>query len=674
MSQATAVKHDTRKTETKDISFERSATLTREAINTDARTIEFTLSSEEPYDRWWGREVLSHDPSAIRLGRLNSGRHPLLVDHSTRDQVGVIEKAWVGDDRRLRCIARFGKSARAQEIYQDVCDGIRSLVSVGYQIHELKLSKQSDTEGDEYLVTDWEPHEGSIVAVPADPTVGVGREAEELFVRSLLNRSTPPVKPSTKEKPMDPVIETKPTEKVEAQPVDHKRAAEQATAQERQRMRDITTLGAKFGKAKEAEAAIEAGTAYDAFRETVFTNLEKSGALKIAEPGEIGLTKKEVQQFRFTNLIAATLFPDDVGVRKLAGFEMACARAAADKREDGKADRAGAFCIPVDVLSSPLGMSADQARAAADMAIARAMAAGRMGQRDLVVGTATAGGHLVATDLLASSFIDLLVNQLSVMRMGATMLTGLQGNIAIPRATAGSTGYWVAENGAPTESQQAFDQIALTPKTVGAFVDYSRRMLLQSSISVEAFVRMDIARTIALMIDLGALNGSGSSNQPRGVMNTVGIGSVAGGTNGLAPTWDHIVDLESALATVNAPTGSLGYLTNAKVRGRLKKTQQFSGTNGRAVWEGNELNGYAATVSNQVPSNLTKGSASGVCSAILFGNWSDLIIGMWGGLDIMLDPYTGATAGTRRVVALQDVDVTVRYAQSFAMMADALTA
>jgi HK97 family phage major capsid protein len=671
MSQTTA----TRKSESKEISFQRSATLQREAVNLDARTVEFTLSSEEPYDRWWGREVLSHDRSAVRLGRLNSGRHPLLVDHNTRDQVGVIEKAWVGDDRRLRCIARFGKSARAQEIFQDVVDGIRSLVSVGYQIHDMKLTKQTEGDLDEFLATDWEPHEGSIVAVPADPTVGIGREAEELFVRSLLDRSTPPVTlPSIKGKTMDPVIETKPADKVEPQAIDHKRAAEQATATERQRMRDITALGAKFGKGKEAEAAIEAGTPYDTFRENVFVTLEKSGTLKIAEPAEIGLTKKEVQAFRFTNLIAATLFPDDLGVRKVAGFELACARAAADKREDAKADRQGAFCIPVDVLSSPLGMTPEQARAAADMAISRAMAGGRIGQRDLLVGTNTAGGHLVATELLASSFIDLLVNQLSVMRMGATMLTGLQGNIAIPRATSGSVGYWVAENGAPTESQQAFDQVALTPKTVGAFVDYSRRMLLQPSISVEAFVRMDIARTIALMIDMGALNGSGASNQPRGIMNTVGIGSVAGGTNGALPTFGNVVDLETAVAVANAAGNSLGYLTNARVRGRLKQTQMFSGTNGAPVWAGNELNGYAATVSNQVPSNLTKGSASGVCSALLFGNWADLIIGMWGGLDIMLDPYTGAAAGTRRVVALQDVDVNVRYPQSFAMMADVLTA
>lgn len=647
-----------------EISFERSATLQREAIDVDARTVEMAISSEEPYDRWWGREVLSHDRKAVRLGRLNSARHPLLVDHSTRDQVGVIERAWIGDDRKVRALVRFGKSARAEEIFQDVRDGIRSLVSVGYRIHNMVLAKSGDA-GDEYLVDDWEPHEASIVAVPADPTVGVGRSEQEQFIRSF--------KLHVKEFPMTEEVKKEPATKVETPAVDAKREREQATTQERQRVRDIQALAERFGKRKEAEAAVEAGTSYDAFREQVFGDLEKSGALKLADPGEIGLSKKEVEQFRFTNLIAATLWPDDQTVRKMAGFEIECARAAADKRENVRADRAGAFTIPVDVLSSALDVRSADAEQAAKLFIQRAMAGAKLGQRDLVVGTATAGGNLVATELLAASFIDILVNQLSAMQMGATMLTDLQGNIAIPRATAGSTGYWVAENGAPTESQQAFDQVALTPKTAGAYVDYSRRLLLQSSIAVEAFVRMDIARTIALMIDLGAITGTGASNQPRGIVNTAGIGSVAGGTNGLAPTWDHIVDLESAVANANAPVNSLGYLTNTKVRGKLKRTQKFSGTNGVEIWQGGELNGSRAAVSNQVPSNLTKGSSNGICSAILFGNWSDLIIGMWGGLDLMVDPYSGSTAGTKRVVALQDVDVSVRYPVSFSAMLDALT-
>lgn len=652
---------------------DRTVTMTREAINVEARTVELSFASEEPYARWWGTEVLSMDRSAVRMGRLAGGQHPLLVNHCTEDQVGVVERAWVGDDRRARAIVRFGRSADAQEIFQDVQDGIRSLVSVGYRIHEAKLVKTSDSGDDEYLITDWEPYEISIVSIPADPTVGVGRGLDRTAIRNLFSTSSSRSISTTKEHFMPADTIDKPEASAPAA-TDNKRAAADGAAQERQRIRDITALGGKFNKRTEAEKAIDDGTPYDAFREAVFGGLEKSGTLKLAEPGAIGLTKKETQQFRMANVIALTMWPDDPAVRKMAAFEAEACRAAADKRLDVDQSRANAFVIPLDVLTGPLDIRAGDAEAATQMLIQRAMSGGRIGQRDLNVGTTTAGGNLVATSLLSSSFIDLLVNQLSVMQMGATMLPGLSGNVAIPRATGGATGYWVAESGSPTESQQAFDQVALTPKTAGAFVDYTRRLLLQSSISVEAFIRMDIARTLALMIDMGALAGTGASNQPRGLLNTAGIGSVAGGTNGAAPTWDHIVDLETQLSTANVAGGSLGYLTNSKVRGKLKRTQQFSGTNGRAIWEGNELNGTRAVVSNQVPGNLTKGTSAGVCSAIAYGNWSDLLIGLWGGLDIMVDPYSASTSGGKRIVALQDVDVAVRYPQSFAVMLDALTA
>jgi len=297
-------------------------------------------------------------------------------------------------------------------------------------------------------------------------------------------------------------------------------------------------------------------------------------------------------------------------------------------------------------------------------------------QRDLTVGTDTAGGHTVSTDLLAASFIELLRNLLILRQAGATFLAGLVGDIAIPRQTGGATAYWVAESGAPTESQQAFDQVALTPKTVGAFTDFSRKLLKQSSLDIETFVRGDLAQVVALAIDLAGLHGSGASNQPTGVAATAGIGSVAGGTNGAAPDWDDIVDLETEVAIDNAAIGRLSYITNANVRGKLKKTFVDSGSNAERVWDtraGNTpLNGYMAHVTNQAASNLTKGSGTNL-SAIFFGNWADLIIGMWGSLDILVDPYTHSTSGTVRVVALQDVDVAVRHAQSFAAMLDADT-
>jgi len=164
-----------------------------------------------------------------------------------------------------------------------------------------------------------------------------------------------------------------------------------------------------------------------------------------------------------------------------------------------------------------------------------------------------------------------------------------------------------------------------------------------------------------------------------GLLNTSGIGSVAGGTDGAAPTYEHLVDLETAVSSANADVGNLGYLTNSKVRGKLRKTQEFASTNGKAVWTSGrervigEVLGYDAHVTNAMPSNLVKGGSGAVCSAIAFGNWADMIIGMWGGLDVMLDPYALATSGGRRVIALQDVDVAFRHVESFAVMKDAKT-
>ena len=146
-----------------------------------------------------------------------------------------------------------------------------------------------------------------------------------------------------------------------------------------------------------------------------------------------------------------------------------------------------------------------------------------------------------------------------------------------------------------------------------------------------------------------------------------------GGVNGLAPNWGHIVALETEVAVDNADVGALAYMTNARVRGRLRTTSK-AGTEAIMVWgENNEpLNGYKAFVTNQVRSDLTRGTGTNL-SAIFFGNWADLIIGQWGTLDILVDPYTGGTSGTVRVIALQDVDVAVRQPMSFAAMLDAIT-
>lgn len=658
----------------RDMAFE----VRSETINEAERTVELSFSSEASVERWWGTEILDHGGASVRLGRLNGGA-ALLMDHNHRDLVGVVVKAWV-TGRVGRAIVRFGQSARAKEIFQDVVDGIRKLVSVGYRPHKVVLEKQ---EGDQatYRLMDWEPFEISFVSVPADTTVGVGRDGdpsafdprnlveEEEDDDMRLNRNagggaapiatpaaapTAPAAPAAPENRAAPAAPAAPAPTVPAAPAfsDTERAA--IAAAERERISNIRALATRVNAAQLGETAIGDGRSVEQFVRDLQAAQPNATPVRTAENPVIGMNAQDQQRYSFLRVLHALANPNDRRAQEAAAFEFECSEAARQLRPG--AEFQGAITVPADVIRAAIDPSRQP------------------GQRDLTVGTATAGGNTVATDLLAASFIELLRNRMALQGLGARVMTDLNGNVAIPRATGGATAYWVAESGAPTESQQAFDQVPLTPKTVGAFTDISRKLLLQSSIDVEAFVRQDLATTLALAIDLAGINGSGASNQPRGVMQTAGIGSVAGGTNGAAPTWDHIVGLESEVAIDNADVGALAYLTNAKVRGKLKTTQRFSGTNGQAIWsDDNRLNGYNAAVSNQVPSNLTKGTANGICSAAIFGNWADLIIGMWGGLDLLVDPYSNSTSGTVRIVALQDVDVAVRHAESFAAMVDILT-
>lgn len=622
----------------------------RGAIDQEARTVELCFASDAPYERWWGTEILDCTAAAVNLERLNN-RHPLLLDHNTRDQIGVVEKAWVDSDRKCRATVKFSRSARAEEIFQDVLDGIRELVSVGYAIDDMVLESRTDDDAT-YRVTRWTPYEVSIVSIPADASVGVGRSLAPEAAPTAQPQETRMSDTTTAPAPATPDIRV---------------IASQAATAERERANAIRAMGHAHSLADEASAAINDGTTVDAFRALVLQKLEERGKIKPAVTPELGLSEREQQRYSIARLMYALLEPNDRDAQRAAAFEIECSVQARKLRpldEQGlhHSHRAAGYTVPLDVLKGSIAREAKVAEAV------RAM----LEQRDLTVGTPTAGGNLVATNLLAGSFIDLLRNRMVLAQMGATVLAGLTGNIAIPSQTAGASTYWVTEGNPVTESQAAFGQVTMTPKTVGMFTDYSRKTLLQTTPAIEALVRADLANGIATEIDRVGIAGSGSGAEPRGVINTAGIGAVAGGTNGAAPTYANMVALEEAVAIANADIGSMAYLTNARMRAQLKLTQVFSGTNGMPVWQGQEVNGYRAVATNCVPSNLTKGTAVGVCSAIAFGNWSDLLMGFWSGLDLILDPYALATQGGRRIVALQDCDVAVRRAASFAAMLDAL--
>lgn len=290
----------------------------------------------------------------------------------------------------------------------------------------------------------------------------------------------------------------------------------------------------------------------------------------------------------------------------------------------------------------------------------------------LTAGTAATAGNFIEDGKL--SFVEALRARTLVVQMGAQYLSGLQGNVPFVIQDTAAAATWVAENATAGESNLTTSVKTLSPKRLAAYTALSKRLLNQSSLDVEALVRNDLIQAQATALDVAAISGSGSSNQPEGILSTSGIGSVAGATNGAAPDYADLVDLESALANANADQGKLGYLTNSKVRGALKKTALDAGS-GLFVWDrlsGNELNGYPVGVSNNVPSNLTKGSGSNL-SAIIFGNWNDLVIGSWGNaLDLVVDPYTSAKESIVNVICSNDYDVLVKRPESFAAMVDAI--
>jgi HK97 family phage major capsid protein len=294
----------------------------------------------------------------------------------------------------------------------------------------------------------------------------------------------------------------------------------------------------------------------------------------------------------------------------------------------------------------------------------------------LNTGTATAGGNTVFTQ--EGEFIDMLRARMKVAELGATILTGLEGGtLAFPKQTGAGSWTWVAENpGSDVAlSDATVGQVLLAPKAGQSATSYTRQLLAQSSISVENFVRSDMSLAAALGIDLAAIEGNPSvdANAPRGILYTAGIGDVEGGANGAAPTYAHAVDLETAIAIDNADIGSMAYLSTPGVRGKLKKTEQF--TSGEAVWTGGregEVNGYPAHISTQVPSDLDKGTSTAVCHAIIFGVWSQLLIGYWGAMEVVVDPYTKKRQGLIEVSNFQIAGVAVRHAEAFAAMKDAL--
>ncbi|GAA4419914.1 phage major capsid protein [Acidovorax lacteus] len=599
------------------------------AVQAESRTVELAFASEEPYERWFGIEVLDCAPGSIRMARLMNGA-PLLFNHDYDRLIGVVESISIDSDRVCRAKVRFARTEDAEEAFALVQDGILRHVSVGYRIHAMQLQEERDGV-ETYRVTDWEPLEISMVSVPADATVGVGRS---------LAAAAAPAEPS----PV-PVITPAPTAQerkamtIEVTDNTQERAA--ATADADVRRRDaIIELGVKYADyltLADVQDACRSGKTVQDVQELVMSKMTTKHSDTRA--AHIGLSNAETQRYSIARAVAAMVSNDWTG----AGLEREASEECARRFKMGTKG----LLLPFDVLA-----------------------------RDFTVGTAAEAGNLVPTQLRDDLFADVLRNRLALSRLGVTMLYGLTSNIDLPRKTVGSAAGFVTEIAAASETQPNTGKVTMSPKRISAFIEFSKQAVIQSAMAVEPMLRQDLNSEIAVQMENAAINGSGSGANPRGIRNVSGIGSVIGGTNGAQLNWGHLVGLESACANANAePDQTAGYLINTRTRGWTKTVQKAA--NLPFIWDGGNtpLNSYRAEVTNNVPNTLTKGTASGVCSSVIYSSdWSMFVLGTFGAVEILLDEITLATTGMNRLIVNAFMDAGCRRPANFAAMDDALTA
>jgi HK97 family phage major capsid protein len=586
----------------------------------DGETFSFSWSSEYPVDMYYFKEILSHAEGAINLERL-AGMN-LLWNHDRDIVLGKIERVWV-TDKKAYCQAKWSKKPSIQEYRQDVSDGIITNASFLYSVEEYEEMKSLEDGEDGYcfLGKRWTPYEISLVSVPADPTVGIGRSLNDSKIeekRGLI------------------------MEKMEKSVLD-------ARTEELERTKEILAMGENFGMRDLARSLVSDGTDLNTARRTFLDKMRpEQKPVAQAIDTSLGLSEKEQRQYSLVRAINAVAF----GMTDSAGFELECSNEIAKRL--GRPTNG--FFMPVRDLKAKSNLSQ---------------------RATYAVGANSTGGFTVQTDLLGQEFIDLLRNRAMVMQLGASMMSGLVGNVDIPGQATAATSYWIGEGNDLTQSEGTFKQIPLRMKTVGALSRYTRTMMMQSSIDIEAFIRNDFASIIALAIDTAAISGTGLSNQPRGILNTSGVGSVALGAAGGQPTWGSIVGLIREIEIDNANLGGTAWLTNPQVMSKLMTTPiQTGGTEGNFLLKepGNSLCGYPFYITNQIPANLTKSTGTNL-SALILGNWPQLLIGEWGVFEVLANPYSSNVfpSGSVEVRCMQSIDINIRNPESFAVITDMIT-
>jgi HK97 family phage major capsid protein len=600
-----------------------------EKVDEESRIVTLSFSSEYEVERWGWVETLGHEEGECDLARINN-KGPFLSDHNWNDQRGVIQKAWIEKGRGYAEI-KMSRNPLGQQLLIDMQDEIRVNVSVGYRIHAAKLTRE-ENDLDYYRVTHWEPLEISSVSVPADPTVGVGRNAEtndnpvkitttevrKMDDTKIQDNNAPDETAERSESPET----TNQTKREFAEPRKVKTSPEASDAQR------IAETARQYGATELGNDFIAKGRSYEEFNKALIRELHGKRKDPEAESTMINLdvSEKELRKYSVINALRAVA----TGNFKNAGLEREMSEAIAQK--------VGRDADGIYLSYEAMGYGLRQ------MQLARMQSAGGAGK----------GAELVATELHAEMYIEALRAQAVVGQLGARMVSGLVGDVDIPKQNGSATFYWVEEDGEATDSDLSFTTVQLRPKTLATAVPITRRIMNQSTPDIEALVMADIMRGQSLGLDQGALYGSGIGNEPTGIANTSGIGAISFATPN-SPTWAETVAFETDVAEANADANTMAYLMRPSLRGKLKTTEKASGT-GQFIWQNGRVNDYNAAVTTQMNAGQ-----------MLFGDFSQALIGLWGALDVVPDRATKVASGGLVMRLFQDADVAVRHPQAFCL-------
>ncbi len=621
----------------------RQFVVTRVESDNDDAPLAIAFSSEAPVERYDWRtgetylEVLDHSPGSVDLSYAKDGL-PFCLDHNLRVQVGLLEDVRIDDDRIGRGAFRKGNHPDAGWVDADMRGGIRKKISFGYWPgNDYTQEKRADG----VLVRTyrgWGPFEASTVAVPADyDKAGVGRSADGRAV-SAHDHSRTGEQPTTTESRMS-AVQT--TEQGAGPAPDTTSAARIAVlerdAQRKDAMRQIGEAGGL--SLAEVNAYITSEKSPDQMGREL---LAKAAERLREQPKAVVLTEKEQERYSFARLVQG------LASGERSGFEFEVSDEIA--KRTGRPQNGGAF-----YPTTGKGSFGVQERT----------------QLSLAAG-AGKGPELKFVEY--AGFSEALRARMVLGRTQTQFVNGLQGDFALTVQTASGSFTWGAETANAALSSLTLAQRVGTPKVGQSATTFTRQLMRQSVEAIEPLVRRDILAIHARGVETAAYNGSGAANNPRGVLNTVGVNLVPLGTNGAAPTYNMAVDMETEVAADNADAESMAYITTTRTRGTLRKTQVFAGTNGAPVWTGGrdgELLGYPAYATNLMPSNLVKGSSGAVCHSAIFGDFSSLYVLEWGAAELMVDPLTAGPA-IIKVMSYQLVDILVRYPESFSVVLDIL--